>query len=682
MLQAMEQSLLILESDPQNEDVIGEVFRAMHTLKSGSAMVGFARVSEHAHLLENLLERLRSKKLPVTQNLVSFLLENHDFLESMIENTIQGRPEADRHAAQTLAGRIKRFLGLDTDQDDSHVPEAISTTANPKESFYEIYIGPDPLIILQELGDLGEIVSIETDMSSLPPFLEMDPFQLYLSWRLTIKTDGPLTAIEEVFVFIREDKLNHVTIQDISQYFRNGADIRDAHKPLGELLVDHKLVKEEDVHEALAQHKKVGEALIEEGKISRDELEEIIESQEKSRVMLRKSTVRVDTDKLDNLANMVEEMIIQLARVSGMLEDLPVDIARSLGSEPALLNKIGTEVQSQVMHLRMFPIEGTFQKFKRMARDLAYEQHKRVRVHVGGGETELDKDVIEQINDPLTHLIRNCIDHGIETPEEREQSGKQPVGTLTLNAFQQEGKIFIEISDDGRGIDQEAVRRRGIELGLITEKDQPATEDLYDFLFLPGFTTAKKISSISGRGVGMDIVQTNIQRLGGIIEIHSGNGKGTSFIINIPLTLAVIDGMYVRVDTEIFIIPLLSVLSTNQLKYANLKTIEGKGEVARLGDSYVPLIHLDRVLSIEYRETDTEDLIVFVTTEKTVLGLVVDEILDHQQIIIKDLGKNFRKIPGITGGAIMPDGSVALILDVYALNHLFLNQETVHQQVH
>ncbi|HEC99436.1 MAG TPA: chemotaxis protein CheA [Proteobacteria bacterium] len=697
LLQTMEHSLMTLESEPQNESVINEVFRAMHTMKSSSAMVGFTQLSEHAHLLENLMERIRSKQVSITQNLVSFLLENHDLIKSAVENAAQGKPDVGLDAFPAMAEKVRRFLGLAAEQEEGRVTAPITTSISsvPKKSskgsYYEInmrfrkdifQIGQDPLMLLYELGDLAEIISVETDLSSLPPFLEMDPYQLYLTWRLLIKTDRPLATIEKVFVFVQEDELNQISIRDVSSHFRDGVDTRMANKPLGEILIDQKLVSEQEIQEALTQQKRVGEALLEKGKISPDELDKIVDLQEKSRTVLRKSTVRVDTDKLDQLANMVEEMTIQLARISAILGDLPPDVTRKLGSEPDSLNRIGREVQEQVMRLRMFPIEGTFQRFQRMARDLAREQHKQIKVVLGGGDTELDKDVIEHINDPLTHIIRNCIDHGIEAPDERKQSGKSPEGIINLNAYQQEGKIYIEISDDGRGIDAEAVRQKAIERGLIKESDQPSPEEIYKFLFIPGFSTAKKVSSISGRGVGMDVVQNNIQQLGGTIAIFSEKGKGTTFVIKLPLTLAVIDGMYVGVGADIFVIPLLTVLSTAALKEGNLKTIEGKGEVVRLGDSYVPLIHLDRILGIERRQTDTEPLVVFVSSEKRILGLGVDEILDHQQVVIKNLEKNFRKISGIAGGAIMPDGSVALVLDVYGLDHLFFGRNRVHELVH
>ncbi|MEW5949266.1 MAG: chemotaxis protein CheA [Thermodesulfobacteriota bacterium] len=697
LLQTMEHSLMTLESDPQNQSVINEVFRAMHTMKSSSAMVGFTQLSEHAHLLENLLERIRSKQLPITQNLVSFLLENHDLIKSAVENAAQGKPDGGLEAFPAMAEKVKRFLGLAAEQEEGRVTAPITTSMSggqkepSRESYYEIDMrfrkdifqtGQDPLMLLYELGDLAEIISVETDLSSLPPFLEMDPYQLYLAWRLLIKTDRPLPTIEKVFVFVREDELNQISIRDVSSHFRDGVDTRMANKPLGEILIDQQLVSEQEIQEVLTQQKKVGEALLEKGKISPDELNKIVDLQEKSRAILRKSTVRVDTDKLDHLANMVEEMTIQLARISAILGDLPPGITRKLGSELDILNRIGREVQEQVMRLRMFPIEGTFQRFQRMARDLAREQHKQIRIVLGGGETELDKDVIEQINDPLKHIIRNCIDHGIETPDERKQSGKSPEGSIGLNAYQQEGKIYIEISDDGHGIDAEAVRQKAIERGLLKENDQPLPEDLYRFLFIPGFSTAKEVSSMSGRGVGMDVVQNNIQQLGGTIGIFSEKGRGTSFVIKLPLTLAVIDGMYVSVGADIFVIPLLTVLSTAKLKKGSLKTIEGKGEVIRLGDSYVPLVYLDRILGIERRQTETEPLVVFVSSEKRILGLVVDKILDHQQVVIKNLEKNFCRISGIAGGAIMPDGSIALVLDVYGLEHLFFGRTRGHELVH
>ncbi len=691
LLHIIEQSLMALESGPENDTIINEIFRAIHTLKSSSAMVGFTQLSEHAHLLENLLERMRSKQLLVTQKLVSFLLENHDLIKSTVENAAQGNPAGESRALQAMAEKAKRFLGLSSEKSEENEPIATTKTSQEKESYFELDVrfrkdiiraGQNPLILLHELADLGEIMSAEADVSALPLFLEMDPYELYLTWRVIIKTDRPLSAIENVFIFALEDELNQITIKDVSPYFRDGVDTRIASKPLGEILVDHKLVSGQEVQEVLTEQKKVGEVLIEKGKISPSDLNRMVELQEKSRTVIRKSSVRVSADKLDHLANMVEEMTVQLAHVSAMLEALPVEVTRKLGSELDVLNKIGREVQEQVMRLRMFAIEGMFQRFQRMARDLAREQGKQIKIYISGGDTELDKDVIEQINDPLNHIIRNCIDHGVELPEERKKLGKSPEGTLTLNAYQQEGKIYIKIIDDGRGIDKGKVRQKAIERGLITERDQLTVEELYKLLFLPGFSTAREVSSISGRGVGMDVVQNNIRQLGGVIDISSEKGKGTTFIIKLPLTLAVIDGMYVRVGTDIFIIPLLTVSSTAKPKKGDLKTIEAKGEVVRFGDSYVPIVHLDRLLGAEHLEKDMEPLIVFVSGDKGILGLEVDEILDQRQVVIKNFDKNFRIIPGIAGGTIMPDGNVAFVLDVYALDRLSVSQRRTQEQVH
>lgn len=693
LLQIIEKSVMALEADTEDQSLVKEIFRAVHTMKSSAAMVGFNQLSEHAHLLENLLEKLRTQQLPVTRNLVSFLLENHDLIKTMVEDLSQNKPEMGSSALLSMHSRIKELLGQSqaTVEKPVRVTDAEKAADGSREKFYQIQIklrkdifqqGPDPLILLYELGDVGELCSVETDISTLPPFLEMNIYDLYLSWKIMLKTTKPLSVLEQVFIFVKEDPENQITMENVSDYFKDGVDIRLASKPLGEILVDQNLVTPNEVGEVLSQQKRVGEALVEDGKLSQDDLDRVIDLQEKSRVAVRKSTVRVGTDKLDHLANMVEEMTVQLAHVSTVFQEMPLSVTKKLRSEMDILSKTGREVQEQVMRLRMFPIEGTFQRFQRMALDLAREQNKQAKILIGGGETELDKDVIEQISDPLKHLVRNCLDHGLEAPEERKRLGKSPEATISFNAYQQEGQIYIEICDDGRGIDENRVRQKAIDLGLITEKDQPQTEDLYQFLFLPGFSTAREVSSISGRGVGMDVVQNNVQRLGGTIQIFSRLGMGTKFIIKLPLTLAVIDGMYVRVGSEIYIIPLSSVLSTSKLKKGEIKTIEAKGEMARFGDTYAPLVYLDKVLCIGNTDLRPEPLIVFVTGDKKIMGLVVDEILDQQQVVIKNLEKNFRKIPAIAGGAIMPDGSVALIIDVHSLDYLFFEQERGEEPVH
>lgn len=693
LLQSIEKSTMALEADPQDKSVVNEIFRAVHTIKSSSAMVGLNGLSEHAHLLENLLEKLRSQQMPITRNLISFLLENHDAMKGMVERFAQGKIEENPAVFLPLREKMARFSvsGIAEDGEEKKNDVKIDPGIQARESYYEIRMrfrkdifraGQDPMMLLFELGDLGDIASVETDFSSLPAFPEIDPYQLYLSWRMILRTQKTMRTIEQVFVFIREDSLNDISIEDVSAHFRDGIDTRISTKPLGEILVDHKLVDEHEIRDVLAQHRKIGEVLVEEGRISQGDLDKIVDLQEKSRAVVRKSTVRVPTEKLDNLANMIEEMTVQLAHVSSFVQDMGLASAKKIRVELDVLNKISREIQEQVMRLRMFPIEGTFQRFQRMARDLARDQRKRVKVLIGGGETELDKDVIEQISDPLKHIVRNCIDHGLETREERIRAGKPEEGTIFLNAYQQESQIYIEINDDGRGIDLEAVLRKAREMGLLPEKDQLQPDELYQFLFVSGFSTAKEVSSLSGRGVGMDVVLTNIQHLGGAVNVASEKNKGTTITIKLPLTLAVIDGMYVRIGAEIFIIPLSSVLSSVKLKQSDIKTIESREKVARFGDSYAPIVYLDKLLGTDTHDPESDLLVVFASGEKKVIGLVVDEILDQQQIVIKNLEKNFRPISGIAGGAIMADGNVALILDVHSLDHLLYGQGRDDGRIH
>ncbi|MFH1148194.1 MAG: chemotaxis protein CheA [Pseudomonadota bacterium] len=693
LLQSIEKSVMALEADPQDKAVVNEIFRAVHTIKSSSAMVGLNGLSEHSHLLENLLERLRNQQMPITRNLISFLLENHDAMKGMIERFAQGQHEENSTVFLSLKEKIARFAGsgIVDDGEEKRNAVTIAPGVQAREFYYEIRMrfrrdvfraGQDPLMLLFELGDLGVIASVETDLSSLPGFPEIDPYQLYLNWRMVLRTKETMRTIEQVFIFIKEDSLNDLSIEDISAHFRDGVDTRISTKPLGEILVDHKLVDEHEIRDALAQHKKIGEVLVEEGRISQDELDKFVDLQEKSRAVIRKSTVRVPTEKLDSLANMIEEMTVQLAHVSSFVQDMGFAFVKKLRVELDVLNKISREIQEQVMRLRMFPIEGTFQRFQRMARDLARDQHKAVKVLIGGGETELDKDVIEQISDPLKHILRNCIDHGLETAEERIRAGKPEEGTISLKAYQQEGQIYLEINDDGRGIDLEAVLRRAREMGILPEKEQLQPDELYQFLFMSGFSTAKEVSSLSGRGVGMDVVLNNIQRLGGTVNVVSEKNKGTTITIKLPLTLAVIDGMYVRIGSEIFIIPLSSVLSSVKLKHSEVRTIESKGKVARFGDSYAPIVFLDKLVGTDTRKPESDLLVIFASGERQVIGLVVDEILDQQQVVIKNLEKNFRPIRGIAGGAIMADGSVALILDLHSLDHLLYGQGRDDGRIH
>ncbi len=659
LIQTIEKDLVALDSSPDDASLIDEVFRAVHTMKSSAAMVGFEKTSEYAHLLENLLERLRNKTMVVTKELISFLLRCGDFLKVLLDNGTQGQDECDPDEFNKMKDALGHYL--DIPEQSASKAEIKETEALPvsetKISYYKISMtfqknlflsGHDPLLLLLELQEMGELVHIEPNLSKLPGIHEISPCDLYISWSVLFKTERSITDIEDVFIFVREN--NEIKIEDVSHRFHEGLSISDAGKILKELEIAEKITSEQEPKEALQKQKKTG-------------------------ALLRKPTVRVKTERLDRLVNLMEEMTIGLDGLFLLLEKSAIRSGKMLEKLEHLI-AVGREAQEQVMMTRMFPLEETFGRFQRMIRDLSASQDKPIRVTIAGADTELDKNLVEKIEDPLKHIIRNCVDHGIERPEERKTKGKPEEGVVSLKAYQKEGRIYIEIGDDGRGLDEHRILKKAISKNLISKGSTPTKEQLYDLLFLPGFSTRDEVSEISGRGVGLDVVQTNVSELGGTINIVSEKDKGTTFIINLPMTLAIIKVMQIRVEKESFLIPFSVIAGLAQPLPGDIKTIETKEELINFQGEYIPLIRLDEVFKIEDPSEETSiGIVIIVESEKTRFGIFTDDIVDEHQVVIKNLETNFRKVPGIAGGTILGDGQVSLIIDIYGLEKMFFKKD-------
>lgn len=674
LLQRIEGNLLTLERLPEDENCLQELFRAVHTMKSSAAMVGFDTLSEYAHLLENLLDRLRSRRLKSTPSLISQLLSAQSLLRVMVERAAQGEEPITAEALRVEKEQLGRFLGLEGLTPAPPPSPTGSLSPGGEDRYVHIdlrfkqdlfFTGQDPLLLIMELQDLGEILEVKADGERIPPLPHMDPYTLYLSWKVLLKTREPLSAVEAVFCFLRED--HPLDIREVSPEAAQGFDPLLADKRIGDLLVEEGVVEVKDVQEALKEQKKIGQVLVEQGKVSEQTLSSLMAEQEKRRIQLRKSTIRIETRKLDDLANAVEELAVNLSRVSHELEKTHFATSRSLQEEMERVEKNLREMREQVMRVRMFPLEGTFQRLQRMARDLAVQVGKEMRLEIRGADTELDKDLIEQITDPLKHLLRNALDHGLEPPEERRKMGKSPQGLLILEAFQREGKIYIRLSDDGRGLDLEAIRARAVEKGLLPSAAQPTAAELQSMILLPGFSTSRQVSELSGRGVGLDVVRDQISRLGGTVEIDSSPGEGTAFTLIIPLTLALMEGLRIEVGGESYLIPVSSVLTVRAVNGQDLKTIEAREEMYRFEEHYIPAVRLDRVLGLPPRGGNGRKIALILDSGQRRFALLADQILETRQVVVKSLENHFRTVPGVAGGAILGDGSVCLILDVYGL---------------
>ncbi len=675
-IRELEAGLIKLEENHDDDDTINRVFRAAHTIKGSAGLVGFENVSNFTHSIENILDRIRNKDLVITKKLVSTLLSSVDLLKRMISASSEGE-EIESSEIEAAAQTLKRFTGSSKSGDKVQEPAGKGAGSSDKVLSISMKFRPDilstgqdPIMLIQELKDLGEIIESRAYVDSIPDFYNLIPINCYTAWDITIRTRRSITDINNVFIFVMDE--NDISVRDISALYKEGIDLTLAEKPIGEILVEKGIVKEADVQEVLKEHKSTGQALVEKGVVAKDIVEKMALAQSQSRKIAKSSTIRVDTDKLDKLVNLVGEMVISVARMSQCASEVNNEgVTRSLQGAIASMERISRDLQEQVMRVRMVPVEGTFNRFRRVVRDLSYEVGKKIEIRMEGTETELDKNVIEQISDPLKHMIRNSIDHGIETPDERRNLGKPEVGTIWLKAFQREGNIFIEISYDGYCMDKKKVLQKAIDKGLAEAGRTYSDKEIFEMLFAPGLSTAEKVSELSGRGVGMDVVKRNIEDLRGSVEIQSEMGRGSTFRVKLPLTLAIIDGMMVKVGSEVLTIPLSVIDKSVRPSRTEIKTVEGRGELVDIRGDYLPLVRLYQLFSLPSQKIDpTEALVVVLHGSRNRFGILVDDVLGQTQAVIKSIDKNFKKIEGTSGATILGNGRVSLILDVHSIERM------------
>lgn len=674
LVEQLEQDILSLESNIGDKDIINRIFRAAHTIKGSASFVGFMNLSSFSHKMENVLDLVRKDEIVVNEILITVLLNGLDAIKRLLAEPENEALINDEQILSTIS-EFNQFL-------PNQSGNAIDTPKMTKQedTIYKIDLvfnkeifetGTDPLILIDELLGMGEIVEYNIRTSELPDIYKLDPYTLYVSWNIILKVNNtiPKKDLEDIFIFVMDD--NDIKIQEIEE-----KDLNIENKKLGELLVDKGLVKESDVQGALEKQNKLGEILVQEGKIMPAQVEKVAQQQQDAKKTKESATIRVDITKLDKLMNLVGELVINQARVAQIASHKDKINVLELTSAADGLDRITRDLQEQIMRARMIPIENTFSQFQRMVRDTAKEIGKDIKLNIIGKETELDKTIIELINDPLKHMIRNSIDHGVETTEERLAKGKPAQGTITLNAYYEAGNIVIEISDDGNGLNKEKILSKAKDKGLVSPDKELNEDEIYQLIFLPGFSTADQISEISGRGVGMDVVKNNITRLRGSIDIQTKEGFGTTFRIILPLTLAIIDGMLVKVGQELYIIPLLSIVESIRPKDEDIKHVNTESEVINVRGEYIPLIRLYDLFNIETEHKNpSKALTVIVTSGKNKACLLVDDIIGQQQAVIKSLEENFSAINGISGATILGDGTLAMILDISTIIRIAANSK-------
>lgn len=697
-LAVVEEGLLKLEQNPNDLDLLNQIFRSAHSIKGTSGMFGFTDIAQFTHKMETLLDLLRNGQKVVTPQVADLLLRSTDCLKSLVEAAKSGSP-IDAETVQRLTAELVVSQGAGLGASGIEKTKATgsdSVSATGRSWVYTIAWTPpawlfqrglDPLQFFKELRNLGTLSQVTIDTAKLPDFGVMDPEICYLSWTMQLETEKDRKAIEAVFEFVIEDSTLiieetrvpgsgfQVSSSGSQHETRNAQPETDdgSPKPLGEILVDSGVVSREALDQALAQQKRVGQILVEQRVASPQQVEQALQKQRKMEIAAQSkkadtTSIRVDTDKIDKLINLVGELVITQSMLSDLGTRFEMSHMSVLLERMAQLERNTREIQERVMSIRMLPIGTAFSRFPRLVRDLAAKAGKKIQLVLSGEETELDKTVIESIGDPLTHLVRNSADHGLEPPEERLDNNKQEIGTIRLNAFHQGGNICITVEDDGRGLNRDRIVARAVKQGLIGENEKLSDDQIWPLIFRPGFSTAEKVTDVSGRGVGMDVVKRNIEGLGGTVSIKTMPGHGTIFTLKLPLTLAIIEGMTVRVGQETYIVPLLSILESIQPKPGAVKTIVGKGEVIDVRGTYLPVVRMYEVFALEPEiTTPTAAILLILETEGERVAVMVDEILGQQQVVIKSMEQNFRKVEGIAGATILGDGTVGFILDVRGL---------------
>ncbi|HYQ23362.1 chemotaxis protein CheA [Stenotrophomonas sp.] len=635
-LDAMEAGLLALESGQQDAEIINSVFRAAHSIKGGAGTFGFDAIAGLTHVLETLLDELRAGKRALEAAAVDAMLSSVDVLRALLREAEHGQA-ADPAAVTAVKARLEAVLSgqaaasapavAEAKVDDT--PEAWQIGFTPAPSLF--MSGNDPLRIIRELEHLGSL-QVAARMERLPGFAQLDPLEAHLAWDLGLVGKVPRSKIEDTFAWVLDDC---------------ELDIRPAAPPSLATQAPSAPVAAPSTPAAPVAAAPAAAA----SSGNNQEAE---------------TSIRVSVDKVDALINLVGELVITQAMLKQVSHALDPVHAESLFAGLDQLERNTRDLQEAVIGVRMLPVDAVFRRFPRLVRDLSTRLGKQVRLRTVGEGTELDKGLIEKIADPLVHLVRNSIDHGLEMPDVRRDTGKDETGTITLAASHQGGHIVIEVSDDGRGLNREKILAKAHERGLAVP-DNPTDSQVWDLIFQPGFSTADAVTDLSGRGVGMDVVRRNIQALGGEVQIESSLGSGTRTLIRLPLTLAILDGMTVAVAGETLILPLAYVLEALQPQPEDIRSMAGEGRVLRVRGEYLPILSLSEYYGYGTRSANSESLVVVVEGDGQKIALEVDELVGQQQVVVKNIENNYRRIGGVSGATILGDGRVALIVDIGGL---------------
>ena len=677
LLESLVEGLSAMETNAEDMDVVNAVFRAVHSIKGGAGAFGLDRLVNFAHTFETVMDKVRSHELAVDEKLMNLFHRSGDQLSDLVEAERDGRDVNDEAETAVLRD-LESYLGendkgedfsfdaltLDFPEDsgagvaeilpaplDEDAQRRFTISFKPSREMYAN--GHEPLLIFDALAELGPI-DVTAHHEDLPAFDDFDPLDAVMSWTVILHTTESETTLHEIFEFVDALCEIDVSVEDVAGEEAPVASL-PLDEPAPEPTTDPETVPDlpppsveaaaADDHHADAAPGKGGD------------------SEKEPRGP--KPTLRVDLDRVDRLINTVGELIINQAMISQRIEELDLPTGAHLTNELEAYKLLARDIQEGVMAIRAQPVKPLFQRMSRIVREASEATGKRSKLVTVGDSTEVDKTVIERLADPLTHMVRNAVDHGLEKPEDRKAQGKNVVGTIRLSASHRSGSVFIEISDDGAGLNRERILAKAIEKGLVAPESELSEPEIDNLLFLPGFSTASTVSNLSGRGVGMDVVKNAVQALGGRVSITSAPGAGTTFTIILPLTLAVMDGFVISVADQTMVIPIASILETIRPNDRDIHVLGTRSKVIQIRGSYVPIVNVASNLGLPTDESQGgHGILLLVSTEtQGLIALKVEAIHDQRQVVIKSLESNYGAIAGVSAATILGDGKIALILD-------------------
>jgi len=679
LLSTLEDTFLELESQPLNGELINAAFRAIHTIKGSAAMFGFDSVSRFAHEFETALDLCRNGTLSVTKDFIGLALKGRDYIKRLLDFEEPVPPEVLEESSSLLE-RLRDFSKKVAPKAAEAPPQPAAAPAPELagKRTYRIEFRPSKdifkngtrvLSLVEELARLGQ-ADVFPRTEGIPSLAELDPETCYCWWDILLTGEVDENAIRDVFIFVADQ-----SVVKIEKVEREEGEPGAAGKRLGDILIERGEATADSIREALATKRRLGEVLVERKVVSKQQVESALVEQEHLKKVQEKTeatvgSIRVASDKLDALVDLVGELVTLQARLSRTSIDL---MDAQLSSISEQFERLIAQLRDNTMSIRMLPIGSTFNKFRRVVRDLSLELGKECELVTEGAETELDKTVIEKLGDPLVHIIRNSIDHGIEKPEGRQAAGKPRTGTIKLSALHSGAYVLIRISDDGKGLDREAIREKAIQRGLVAPSQEMSDQETIQLIFEPGFSTAKVVTTVSGRGVGMDVVKREIDSLGGSVQVESEPGRGMTVTLKIPLTLAIIEGLLVRIGPEYYVVPLSSVDGCIEIPRSDLAAM-GERRIISYRDEFVPFVVLRDFFGQDgpdegaEREEPEIEQIVIASAQDSRVGFVVDQVIGDNQTVIKPIGRLYRDVEGISGATILGDGTVALILDINRLS--------------